>query len=310
MKKNLFTMSLLALVMCLLMPAKVMAVQARVGTIWYNFNTTAKTAAVIASQGTEYAGDIVISSTVVYLNNTYSITSIANDAFDNCTGLTSIAIPESVTSIGGYAFYGCSGLTSVTIPASVTSIGGYAFYACNNLTSVTMENPTPIAISSIIFSNRQNATLHVPAGSKAAYEGADYWNEFKAIMEATSAEPPFPAIEDFAVVLAGERQTLHGKLVAKDGEEYIVTDSGIYRVTGRRERLAGDVNADGKITIADVTALVNVILGHASAESATIYNVEYLEGVTGLPGNGDFIGWGGVDEDGSLDPNVKGERME
>ena len=48
--------------------------------------------------------------------------------FSNCTGLTSVTIPNSVTSIGSNAFYGCTSLTSVTIPNSVTSIGESAFY--------------------------------------------------------------------------------------------------------------------------------------------------------------------------------------
>ena len=57
-----------------------------------------------------------------------SVTSIGNNAFSNCTGLTSITIPDSVTSIGYAAFWGCTGLTSVTIPDSVTSIDENAFY--------------------------------------------------------------------------------------------------------------------------------------------------------------------------------------
>jgi len=59
-----------------------------------------------------------------------SVTSIGNQAFEGCTGLTSIEIPNSVTSIGGGAFYGCTGLTSVLIPNSVPSIVGSAFYGC------------------------------------------------------------------------------------------------------------------------------------------------------------------------------------
>ena len=68
-----------------------------------------------------------------------SVTSIGDNAFSGCTGLTSIDIPNSVTSIGG-AFYGCTGLTSVTIPNSVTSIGRSAFSGCTGLTSVTIGN--------------------------------------------------------------------------------------------------------------------------------------------------------------------------
>ena len=69
-----------------------------------------------------------------------SVTSIGNGAFNGCTGLTSITIPNSVTSIGDYAFSDCTGLTSITIPNSVTSIGGKAFYRCSGLTSITIPN--------------------------------------------------------------------------------------------------------------------------------------------------------------------------
>ncbi len=70
----------------------------------------------------------------------YTVTSIGDDAFDNCGGLTSVTIPNSVTSIGGGAFRYCSGLTSVTIGNSVTSIDGAAFSCCSKLTSVTIPN--------------------------------------------------------------------------------------------------------------------------------------------------------------------------
>ena len=56
-----------------------------------------------------------------------SVTSIGDCAFDGCSGLTSITIPDSVTSIGSNAFYNCTWLTSVTIGNGVTSIGQTAF---------------------------------------------------------------------------------------------------------------------------------------------------------------------------------------
>ena len=68
------------------------------------------------------------------------VTSIRNYAFEGCSGLTSITIPDSVTSIGNYAFNSCSGLTSVTIGNSVTSIGDYVFFSCRSLTSVTIPD--------------------------------------------------------------------------------------------------------------------------------------------------------------------------
>ena len=69
-----------------------------------------------------------------------SVTSIGEDAFWNCTGLTSMIISDSVTSIGRYAFWGCTGLTSVTIPDGVTSIGDYAFCDFTGLTSITIPD--------------------------------------------------------------------------------------------------------------------------------------------------------------------------
>ena len=65
------------------------------------------------------------------------MTSIGNDAFSSCFGLTSVTIGNGVTSIGDWAFSSCFGLTSVTIPDSVTSIGNDAFEG-SGLASVTI----------------------------------------------------------------------------------------------------------------------------------------------------------------------------
>jgi hypothetical protein len=88
----------------------------------------------------EYAGEVMIPSTVTYNGTTYSVTSIGYGAFWYCSSLTSVTIPNSVTSIGNQAFYYCSDLTSITIPNSVTSIGSGAFAGCSSLTSVTIPN--------------------------------------------------------------------------------------------------------------------------------------------------------------------------
>jgi len=68
------------------------------------------------------------------------VTSVGNDAFSGCSGLTSITIPDGVTSVGNDAFSGCSGLTSITIPDGVTSIGNDAFSGCSGLTSITIPD--------------------------------------------------------------------------------------------------------------------------------------------------------------------------
>ena len=66
-----------------------------------------------------------------------SLTNIGSNTFAGCSGLTSIDIPEGVTSIGQYAFSNCSGLTSIDIPEGVTSIGSFTFEGCSSLSSIT-----------------------------------------------------------------------------------------------------------------------------------------------------------------------------
>ena len=127
-----------------------------------------------------YAFSICSSLTSVTIPN--SVTTIGNYAFNHCP-LTSVDIPNSVTSIGTYAFSSCSSLTSVTIPNSVTTIGNNAFIWCSNLNNVTVYLEDPITINSSTFSNSTNATLYVPIGSKDSYLAANYWKNFKNILE-------------------------------------------------------------------------------------------------------------------------------
>ena len=90
------------------------------------------------TDGNNASGDLVIPTTY----HGKPVTSISAGAFQNCTELTSVTIPESVMSIAEGAFSGCTALTAITLPDNVTSIADNTFCGCSNLTSVTLANRT------------------------------------------------------------------------------------------------------------------------------------------------------------------------
>ena len=140
-------LSLLILMMLLPMLASADAVE--IDGIYYELDAETKRAAVVPGNwhlwiedvdDGRYSGEIIIPESVKYEDLNYSVISIGEGAFYQCSGLTSVTIPNSVTSIGGSAFYRCKGLTSLIIGNGVASIGGGAFYQCSGLTSVTIPN--------------------------------------------------------------------------------------------------------------------------------------------------------------------------
>ena len=118
------------------------AYDVEVDGIYYNL---VKSRAIVTSGKEKYHGDLTIPSSIKVNDTEYSVTSVGNSAFEDCSRLTSITFPNSVTSIGREAFSCCSSLTSITIPNSVTSIGSYAFYYCSSLPSITI----PKSVTSI-----------------------------------------------------------------------------------------------------------------------------------------------------------------
>ena len=131
--------------------------------------------------GTKWIGSRAFDdcSSLTSLTIPNSVTSIGNYAFKGCSSLTSITIPNSVTSIGDYAFSYCSSLTSVTIPESVTYIGYYAFDYCSSLTSVTIPNSVT-SIGGYAFSYC-SALTSVTIGSGVEFVGADAFYNCSAL---------------------------------------------------------------------------------------------------------------------------------
>lgn len=109
---------------------------------------------VIKYEDAPYSGDISIPETITFFGKVYSVTAIGANAFQDCTELTSVIIPQSVTLIRDSAFQNCTGLTSIRIPASVKEIGNDAFKDCTGLTKVIV--PDIAAWCRILFKGESN----------------------------------------------------------------------------------------------------------------------------------------------------------
>ena len=112
----------------MLLPMVAGAEPVEIDGIYYELISKAKQAEVKSNPNGKYTGDVDIPVSVTYEGAEYSVTSIGENAFESCSSLSAVTIPNSVTSIGQFAFIHCNSLTSVTIPNSVTSIGNSAFY--------------------------------------------------------------------------------------------------------------------------------------------------------------------------------------
>lgn len=124
----------------------------------------------------------------ILLPNT--LTTIGENAFYDCSGLTSITIPDSVTSIGNYAFCGCHSLTSVTIPSGVTSIGYNTFGGCRSLTSISIPNSVTSIELSTFLQCSSLTSITIPNSVTSIEYNAFYGCSSLATMTIEATMPP------------------------------------------------------------------------------------------------------------------------
>lgn len=144
--------------------------------------------------GLSYIGDNAFEgctrlSTMTIPNN---ISSIGANAFHGCSSLRTIMMPDRLECIDNNAFSGCKSVSSIELPGTVRTIGESAFENCSNLTMLTIKskNPNAITLGENAFGgiNMSSAALFVMEGTKSFYETHPQWNSFGIIKEIRSAD--------------------------------------------------------------------------------------------------------------------------
>ena len=219
-----------------------------------------------------------------------SVTTIDKYAFSSCHELTSVTLGNSVTAIGGGAFSWCTGLTNIVIPNSVTSIGLEAFDHCRALASIS------VASGNTIYDSRNNCNAIIETASNKLIAGCmnsvipitvtQIGNSaFSGCSGLTSITIPITvtSIGDWGLSECTGLTEIYS-LALTPPTVYSYTFNGCYRTPLYVPKQAlnvyktanywknftniigidnepGDVNGDGSVTIADVTVLIDLLLG-------------------------------------------------
>ena len=235
---------------------------------------------------TFYNGDVIVPSTVEYGGTTYTVTSVNPFAFVK-SELSSVVLPNTITEIGAGAFYGATmsslvlpesliecgvaafaytkGLSEVVIPDALTSISGSMFLCSEDMTSATLGNAVAIVdegvflgcpLTKVVSHTTTPPTVDIIANSFETYNSATLFVPAESL-EAYQAHQQWGQFYRIVPFLGAGPGDVNG-----DGKLSISDVTGIINELLSSDELPAycDVNGDGKVSIADVTALINMLL--------------------------------------------------
>ncbi|MHC6202863.1 leucine-rich repeat protein [Breznakiellaceae bacterium SP9] len=225
-----------------------------------------------------------------------SLTAIGKNAFSWCRGLTSIALPSSLTAIGRGAFYGCKGLTGITLPSSLTAIGEEAFRACEGLTSITLPSSLTAIGGGTFYGCKRLAGITLSSSLTAIGRGA-----FRACEGLTSITIP-SSVTAIGGGVFSDCHGLTGITVDRENNKYasidgVLFDKNIQTIiaypAGKRGAytIPASVTAIGEDAFVRCEGLTGIVLPSSltAIEEAAFYRCTGLTGIT-LPSSLTAIG--------------------
>ena len=232
--------------------------------------------------------DVVIPSEIEGL----PVTTISTGAF-YLSAITSIEVPDTVTSIGEMAFLGCTSLKTVKLSTGVAKIEKNAFGSCSALQEVQVakDNPNFSSLDGVLYSKAQDTLVIYPAAkTDAAYTIPS--GVTSVAMYAFSENPYLETLTiPNSLIKVGDSAFFNCKnlrSVSYNGteEEWNQITIGLLneKLTGAniqyQERIIGDVNADGALTISDVVLLQKWLLAVPDTQLADWKAADFNEDQT------------------------------
>lgn len=232
---------------------------------------------------------------LVSLDLPNNLTTLSSSIFAGCTSLRSIRIPNGVTNIGGAVFEDCNSLTSIIIPSNVTKIGVRVFDGCSSLKSIIVES------SNTAFDSRNNCNAIIEKKTNSLISGCK--NTIIPSDVVSIGNYAFTGIKSLNTIVIPDNISSIGTYAFEDCDnltnvtvnnlnpvsigKYTFTNSynaTLYVPKGCVSAYAnaeywkefadiqeisnytlGDANGDGKVTVADYTAIAHYIMGNAPA---------------------------------------------
>ena len=297
--KSLLQKSMLAIA-CLLCSIGVNAHDFEVDGIYYNITNTSPNQVEVTFRGNyynsyenEYTGTVVIPESVTYRGTTYSVNSISNSAFDDCTKVKKLTIEDSDYELNlgynsseeglfydcpietlyigrnlsystgysyGYSpFYKIEELKTVTIGNSVTSIGDYIFRDCQGLTEITIpDNVTEIGHDAF---HRCTGLISVIIGNGVTSIGDEAFSRCTGLAVFTIPNSVSMLGEGIFYECTGLRKVTIGNSVAEIGDETFYNCRDLTKVT-----IPNSVTLIGNSAFYGCRNLIEVIIGDSITE--------------------------------------------
>ena len=170
------------------------------------------------------------------------------------TGIYTVVIPNSVKSIQRSAFSGCSNLNAIVLGNGLNTIDNSVFYTGSLKAVYSMKiDPPTLGNTVFYYTTTSEGTLYVPIGSKAAYQSATGWKEFRNIVEIDNFDEAISHLEEMYGYLHGD---------ANGDREVNISDVNtvIDAILEGKQEMKYDMNDDYEINIADINSIINTIL--------------------------------------------------